>query len=281
MHFGPWEVVAFGSLYIGSFLLATDVGLRMSPRIQKRFSFIPRLQDSGWWAFTPFIMLTAAGAIFLAKVTGFLPESGGSDASASHAAATGSFPIWATVFLVWTLLMLSPILLGRLVFRFQSAKPDQQEFIPKGALISLTEIEFNTERLSQPAPWLELYLIFANATGYEARPFNVTGRVTVSGQEFHGRIEFIDKIKSHGSEPFFEFGLKIPVSASEAQYCLDCIQGRNLSLDFTEATITFGITIYGRQGPTPEINVWLPKGVKFNAESLRTDPYLPLRSILR
>jgi hypothetical protein len=84
MHFGPWEVVAFGSLYIGSFLLATDVGLRMSPRIQKKFSFIPRLQDSGWWAFTPFIMLTAAGAIFLAKATGLLPESGGSDTSAGH-----------------------------------------------------------------------------------------------------------------------------------------------------------------------------------------------------
>ncbi len=35
---------------IGAFLLATDVGLRMSPRVQKKFPFIPRLQDSAWWA---------------------------------------------------------------------------------------------------------------------------------------------------------------------------------------------------------------------------------------
>jgi hypothetical protein len=33
-----------------------------------------------------------------------------------------------------------------------------QEFIPRGSLISLNEIEFNVGRLSQAAPWLELYL---------------------------------------------------------------------------------------------------------------------------
>lgn len=155
------------------------------------------------------------------------------------------------------------------------------EFIPKGAMISLNEIEFNIARLGQPAPWLELYLTFSNATGYEARLFNVTGRVTVSGQEFHAHIEFVDTLKSHGSESFFRFGIKIPVSASEAQYCLDCIQRRNLSVDFSEAIITFGITIYGRHGPTPELNVFLPKLVNFNADLLRTDPYLPWKSILR
>jgi hypothetical protein len=89
----------------------------------------------------------------------------------------------------------------------------------------------------QAAPWLELYLTFSNATGYEARPSNVTGRIAVSGQEFHGRIEFVDILKRHGSEPFFRFGLKIPVSASEAKYCLDCIQRRNLSLDFSHARL--------------------------------------------
>lgn len=155
------------------------------------------------------------------------------------------------------------------------------EFIPKGAMIFINEIEFNIERLSQPSPWLELYLTFSNATGYGARPFNVTGRVTVSGQEFHAHIEFVDTLKSHGSESFFRLGLKIPVSTSQAQYCLDCIQRRDLSVDFSEAIITFGITIYGRHGPTPELNVFLPKRVNFNADSLRTDPYLPWKSILR
>jgi hypothetical protein len=41
MHFGPWEIVAFGGLYIGAAMLALDVGLRMSPAVQIRF---PRFQ---------------------------------------------------------------------------------------------------------------------------------------------------------------------------------------------------------------------------------------------
>jgi hypothetical protein len=34
MHVGPWEILAYGALWIGGFILAADVGLRMSPNIR-------------------------------------------------------------------------------------------------------------------------------------------------------------------------------------------------------------------------------------------------------
>jgi len=65
MHFGPWEVVAFGGLWIGAFMLAVDVGLRISPAIRARFPELERITLSGWWAFLPIILLTVSGAIFV------------------------------------------------------------------------------------------------------------------------------------------------------------------------------------------------------------------------
>lgn len=148
-------------------------------------------------------------------------------------------------------------------------------------MISLNEIEFNTKRLNQPAPWLELNLTFFNATGHNARPLEVSGRVIVSGQEFHARIELVDLLQSYPYGEFFKTDLKIPVSTSEAQHCLETIKSSKLSVEFSDAHITFGITIYGLSGPSPVIGVPLPKKVSLNRESLRTDPYLPWQMLSR
>lgn len=170
---------------------------------------------------------------------------------------------------------------GMILIRRRTKNSPGQEFTAQAGMISINEIEFNTGRLTQAAPWLELYLTCFNASGFDMRPFSVTGRVNVSGQEFHSHIELIDVLKTFGSAQFFRIGLKIPVSASEAQYCLDSIKRRNLSVVFAQdARITLGVTIHGKSGPSPEINVWLPGGVSFNPESLRTDPYLPWRNPL-
>jgi hypothetical protein len=136
-------------------------------------------------------------------------------------------------------------------------------------------MQFNPARLRQAAPWLELTLTFSNATGYEARPFEVTGRVTVSGQDFHAHIELADTAQSYGSGPSFRVRLKIPVSASEAEYCLDSIRRQNLSVGFPDSIVTFGITIYNRVGATSLINVWLPRTVGFDTNFLRSEPYIP------
>jgi hypothetical protein len=141
MHFGPWDIVAFGTLYIGAFLLATDVGLRMSPRVQKKFSFIPRMQDSAWWAFTPFILLTVAGAMILARVTGFVSVSGPGEllSEPGHAAAQ-TFPTWAVVFFFFALLVMLPAMWGLFLLRWQPGKSTGHD-----ALAS--EVEKISERL--------------------------------------------------------------------------------------------------------------------------------------
>jgi hypothetical protein len=151
-----------------------------------------------------------------------------------------------------------------------------EEFIPQAGMVSINEIEFSTGRLKQPAPWLELYLTCFNASGYEVRPIGVTGRVNVSGEEFHSRIELIDILKTCGNAQFCRVGIKIPVSASEAQHCVESIHGGTLIVAFSgSATLTFGVAIYGKSGPAPEINISLPGGVRFDPDTLRTDPYLP------
>jgi hypothetical protein len=162
-----------------------------------------------------------------------------------------------------------------IIRRAEKRKAAGQEFIPKGNLISLNEIEFNPGRLRQAAPWLELNLTFSNATGYQPMPSTVTGRVTVSGQDFHAHIELADTVQSYGSGPFFKVRLKIPVTASEAEYCLDCIRRQNLSVGFPDSTVTCGIIIYYRPGPAPLLYVWLPRTVGFDTKSLRSDPYIP------
>jgi hypothetical protein len=160
--------------------------------------------------------------------------------------------------------------------RAEKQKAAGQEFIPRGALISLNEIEFNVGRLSQAAPWLELYLTFSNATGYDTHPIAVTGRVTISGQEFRDHIELANALTSFGSAPFFRLGLKVPLSTSEAEYCLDTIRRKNLSISFPDSTVTFGISIHdGKARPTPLVYAWLPKTIHINPVSLRSDPYIP------
>jgi hypothetical protein len=74
MHFGPWEVAAFGGLWIAAFMLALDVGLRMASNVQGRFPLLKRIQETGWWGFTPLALLTLAGAIFAANAFHVLPD---------------------------------------------------------------------------------------------------------------------------------------------------------------------------------------------------------------
>lgn len=49
MHFGPWEIAAFVGLWTGAFMLAADVGLRMSPNIRANLPKLEKFQESGWW----------------------------------------------------------------------------------------------------------------------------------------------------------------------------------------------------------------------------------------
>lgn len=78
MHFGPWEVAAFGGLLVSAIILAADAGLRMAPNIKIRFPSMGRVQDTAWWGFTPLILLTAAGIIFLIDALSWLPRNGAS-----------------------------------------------------------------------------------------------------------------------------------------------------------------------------------------------------------
>jgi hypothetical protein len=73
MHFGPWELLAFSTVYIGAIMLAVDVGLRMSQTTRERFPGLDRFTESGWWGFTPLVLLTIGGAIFLASGLDLLP----------------------------------------------------------------------------------------------------------------------------------------------------------------------------------------------------------------
>ncbi len=73
MHFGPWEIAAFGGLWVSAVMLALDVGLRMSPPVRERLGALDRFTATGLWAFTPLALLTISGIIFLADRLTLLP----------------------------------------------------------------------------------------------------------------------------------------------------------------------------------------------------------------
>lgn len=72
MHLGPWEIAAFGGLWIGAFILAAEIGLTMAPTLRANFPVLERITGSAIWGFTPLFLLTISGLIFLAH--NLLPE---------------------------------------------------------------------------------------------------------------------------------------------------------------------------------------------------------------
>ena len=222
--------------------LVTCAVLQAAEPLRKEAAVPPDLHpvlSSSIWAYVPLALLTLVGVIWLARQ--IKPTKGNEKAE-----------------------LPAP------------EKGQPEAFIPRGSLIALNEIEFNVGRLNQAAPWLELYLTFSNATGYDTHPVAITGRVTVSGQEFRDHIELANTLASFGSAPFFRMGLKVPLSTAEAEYCLDSIRRKNLSISFPDSAVTFGIAIHdGKSRPTPLLYARLPKTVHINPESLRSDPYIP------
>jgi hypothetical protein len=228
------------------------------------------------------VLCAALGAYFAAGTYFGWDKQAMPPVTKDHAGGTiMTLPPWLGLALLGVAIVSLLTSWGMILIRRRAKHGPDQKFTARAGMISLNEIEFNTSRLNQAAPWLEIYLTFFNDAGHLTRPYEATGRVIVSGQEFHGQIELIDLLKSHPDGQFFRTGLKIPVSASEAKHCLDSILFDNLSLDFSRATMTFGVIIYNVPGPSPVLNVWLPMRVSFNTKSLRTDPYLPWQSMPR
>jgi hypothetical protein len=158
--------------------------------------------------------------------------------------------------------------------RSKKQSAPSQVFVPLHGMISINEVEFNTDRLGQAAPWLEIYLTCFNATGHPIRPLVASGRLLVSGQEFHGHLELADSnsVRSYGAATFFRFGLKVPVSATEARYCHQALASGHLFVDFPRVNIEFQIQILN--APAATLYVDLPNRVHLNSDG-RTQPYLP------
>jgi hypothetical protein len=201
-------------------------------------------------------------------------------AKISSAAATGGthMNIQWPIIILGVLATLSILTSWAMItIRLRRPKESIQKFVPHSGMISLNEIEFNIGRLSQAAPWLELYLTFFNATGRVIRPLSVRGRILVSAQEFHGHIELVAPVTTmYGENKFFRMGVKIPVSSTEAEYCFDSIRRNNLQVGFVDGALAFQVSVL--EGSSPEFHVWLPGYVSFNIATLRTDPYLPWQS---
>jgi hypothetical protein len=77
---GPWDLVAFGGLYIGAFILAADTGLRMAPEITKKAGLLSKVLASPIWGFAPFVLLTISGIIFIGLQTGLINSRSDSNA---------------------------------------------------------------------------------------------------------------------------------------------------------------------------------------------------------
>jgi hypothetical protein len=68
-NWGFWEWLAYTGIWIPAIILAADLGLKMSPDLRKKFDHII---TSPLWGFTPLILITISGAIFLGRETGLI-----------------------------------------------------------------------------------------------------------------------------------------------------------------------------------------------------------------
>jgi hypothetical protein len=241
MHFGPWEFVAFGSLWIGAFMLAADVGVRMAPTLRDRIPKLQKIQETGWWAFTPLVLLTLAGGVFLYRALGGgLPQ-------VNYAGAPTSFPTWAYVPLalltvvgvIWLFRQIGP----RRKEDRTPAPPLPQTSDSTGRSTAIrapiTRVEIVHSKINQAAPWLEFDCGGYNATGYNLLLNSVRGRIKVGREEFHGQLEFDRKEFMYPIDDFYTFSLKIPLSAGEAELCRRALaEEKLLVIDFVQAIIT-------------------------------------------
>jgi hypothetical protein len=70
-HWGFWEWLAYSGLWISAIILAADIGLKISSDLREKFASVIA---SPIWGFTPLILLTLSGAIFLVRETGLIGD---------------------------------------------------------------------------------------------------------------------------------------------------------------------------------------------------------------
>jgi hypothetical protein len=256
MHFGPWEFVAFGSLWIGAFMLAADVGVRMAPTLRDRIPKLQKIQETGWWAFTPLVLLTLAGGVFLYRALGDgLPQI-------NSGAAPASFPTWAAFLLAFAFVVLLPLAFGLFLVRWRPAKPSGSN--PTGRSEALCapiiKIGIGTNRLKQAAPWLEFNCNAYNATGYNLMLGEVSGRVKIGNEEFHGQIEFAQREFSYPVDEFYNFTLRVPLSPAEAELCRRALATGDQKLEFVSTSITAWAT---SKPANSSLIIKLPQRIRF------------------
>jgi hypothetical protein len=101
----------------------------------------------------------------------------------------------------------------------------------------IIKIEIGTKRLKQAAPWLELHCNGYNATGYNLTLSEVSGRVKIGNEEFHGQIEFDKKEFTYPVDEYYNFSLRVPLTAAEAALCRTALAEGNQKLEFVRASI--------------------------------------------
>lgn len=72
-HWGFWELLAYAGIWVSAIILATDAGLKMAPDLRKKCE--PIIANP-IWGFTPLVLLTISGAIFLGREIGLIGGAG-------------------------------------------------------------------------------------------------------------------------------------------------------------------------------------------------------------
>jgi hypothetical protein len=281
-HFGPWEVLAYGALWIGGFMLAVDVGLRMAPNIRVKFPALEKIQESGIWGFTPLILLTLAGGIFLAEAAGWISARNPAAPPPEAAVPPEAHPILSSN--IWSYLPLALLTLVGIIWlirQFPIARtvkaPASQNAIPTRTVVQLApliEMEIGLARLGHAAPWVEFYCDGFNATGYSMRLISAKGRIKCGAEEFHAQIELGEKNWAYPADDLYSFSLRIPLSKSEAAYFSKISSQGHFPVSFLDACIEatadgplasspFQIRLPGRTGT-----------IYFDAATRRPDPSL-------
>jgi hypothetical protein len=106
----------------------------------------------------------------------------------------------------------------------------------------IIKIGVGASKLSQAAPWLELYCNGYNATGYNIFFTEVSGRIKIGAEEFHGQIEFDRKEFTYPVDEFYNLSLRVPLTATEAEFCRNALAEGGHSLEFVGASITAAAT---------------------------------------
>lgn len=183
-------------------------------------------------------------------------------------------PAWIAITLLGAALLLLLTMWAMILIRWKLSKKPALPTYGDVRVVSLNEIQFSSSRILDAAPWLELYLTFFNGSQYTIRPVEIEGRIKVSGQEYHSRLELMDTMKWSSGAEFFGVGVKIPVSASEAKFLSDAIGENHVLLGFPNGKLTFQLAT-----PIRSTNIYfsLPDKITFNCKTGRTDPYLPWR----